>query len=71
MIYQTVEKLSENGSFIVFYWATGHAGFIENEKVNLAARLKAERRGKQEECWSLLVYVRKNLMPARSTKLTR
>ena len=71
MIYCTVEKLCENGSPIVFHWIPGHTGLIGNKKANLAARLKAEKGGRQEEYWSLLAYVWKNLMQVRSTELIR
>ena len=71
MIYYTMEKLCENGSLIVFYWVLDHTSLIRNKKVHLAIRLKAKKRDKQEEHWSLLVYIKKNLMQVQSTELTR
>ena len=72
MIYLTTKKLQENGNEMVFHWVPGHAGLIGNEKANLAAKIKAETRGgSQAERWSSLAYVKRNLMQARSTELTR
>ena len=71
VIYRTAEKLCKNGSLIVIYWAPSHVDLIQNEKANLAARLKAEKEGRQEERWSSLAYMRKNLMQTRFTELTR
>lgn len=71
MIYCTAKKLQENGSPIVFHWAPGHVGLIGNEKANSAARIRAERGGRQAERCNLLAYVKKNLMQAQSRELTR
>ena len=71
IIYHTAEKLHKNGSFIVSHWVPGHADLIKNKKANLAAKLKAEKGGRQEDRWSLLAYIRKNLMQVQSTELTR
>lgn len=71
LIYCKAEKLQSNGHSIVFRWIQDHSGFIGNEKVDLAAKNRAERGGKQVERWSSLAYFKKNLTQAQSKVLTK
>lgn len=69
-MYCKAEKLQINGHSIVFRWIQDHSGFIGKEKVDLAAKNRAERGGKQVERWSSLAYFKKNLTQAQSKELT-
>ena len=70
-IYYKAEKLKTYGHTVVCRWVPGHTGLIGNEKADLAARNKAEKRGRQAERWSSLAHIRENLAKVRSTEITR
>lgn len=71
IIYHTARQLQEQGHPIAFHWVPAHSGVTGNEKANLAARDRAARGGKQAERWSSLEYVKKNLIKAQATELTK
>jgi len=71
LIYLAAQKLDENGNRVAVHWVSGHSGLIGNEKADLAARIRAERGGRQEERWSSLAYIKKNLVQAHARELTR
>ncbi len=64
-IYYQATILESTGHPIVFRWTPGHSGLEGNKKVDLTAKNRAEKGGKQAERWSSLAYIKENLAQAR------
>ncbi len=54
LIYNRARQLQKRGHSIVFRWIPAHSDLIGNDKAHLAAKIRAEKGGKQAEGWSSL-----------------
>ena len=54
----------------MFRWIPAHSDLIGNDKAHLAAKIRAEKGGKQAEGWSSLAYIKKNVSQIRGKELT-
>jgi len=70
MIYERTKDLQKRGHSILFRWIPAHSNLIGNYKAHLAAKSRAEKRGKQPESWSSLAYIKKKVGQIRGKELT-
>ena len=70
LIRQKTEDLERTGHRTRFEWVPSHSGLIGNEKADLIARNRAERRGRLIERWSSLSYIRKNITEKQIRDIT-
>ena len=70
-IYHKAKKLQNIGHPVVCRWTPGHSGLEGNKRADLMAKNRAEKGGKQAECWSSLAYIKEILAQAQSRELAK
>jgi len=69
LIYDKARELEEKGHLLEIRWTPAHSDLDGNDQAHLAAKNRAEKGGKQNEKWSSLAYIKKNLRNIHSKGL--
>lgn len=69
LIYDKARKLYEKKHLLEIWWILAYLNLTKNNKAHLVAKNRAEKRDKQAENLSLLVYIKKNIRQICRKKL--